>query len=225
MMKAQYWQDMANHSDPESCVAHREVWGEALTGETSRPAIALRNHSIGTAHGVAIPEGHVEHDDNRKTCLDPAQSETLSMLGSDLHESWEISSVPEPQGAGGTGKVQSRNPVVYAEKKSQQPKLRPVVPKKPSNKGSSQSGDPAEVVEERGVAKGNANENPTPRTPSRDKRVSMGLDGVRIAARRDKGGAVHGTAAPHHTAITGGELLCASPRCSGRCGQRDVARL
>jgi len=73
---------MANHSDPESCVAHREVWSEALAGETSRPAIELRNHSIGNAHGVAMPEGHAEHDVNRKTCFDPAQSETLSMLGS-----------------------------------------------------------------------------------------------------------------------------------------------
>ena len=26
MMKVQYWEEMANHSDPESCVAHREVW-------------------------------------------------------------------------------------------------------------------------------------------------------------------------------------------------------
>lgn len=133
------------------------------------------------------------------------------MLGSDLHGSWEISSVPGPQGAGGTGKAQSRNPVVHGGEKSQQPKLRPVVPKKPPNNGGSPSGDPAEVVEERGVAKGNASEFPTPRTPSRDKRVSMGLDGVRMAARRDKTVRGAGTAAPHHAAIVGGELLCASP--------------
>jgi hypothetical protein len=46
-MKVQYWEEMANHSDPESCVAHREVWIEALTGDTGRPAIEPRNHSIG----------------------------------------------------------------------------------------------------------------------------------------------------------------------------------
>ena len=46
-MKVQYWEEMANYSDPESCVAHREVWGEALTGDTGRPAIEPRNHSIG----------------------------------------------------------------------------------------------------------------------------------------------------------------------------------
>jgi len=69
------------------------------------------------------------------------------MPGSDLHGSWEISSVPERQASGGTGKAQSHNPVVYAGEKSDMP----VVPEKPSNKGE----DPAEMVEERGVAKGN----------------------------------------------------------------------
>ncbi len=182
---------MANHSGPESCVAHREVWIEALTGETGRPAIEPRNHSIGYAHGVAMPEGNTEHDVKRKPCSDPARSETLSMLGSDLHGSWEISSVPEPRGAGGTGKAQSRNPVIYAGEKSDTP----VVPKKPSNKG-----EPAEMVEERGVAKGNVSKNPAPRTPSRNKDASMGLEGVRIAARRDK--AVRFTALLHHITPT-----------------------
>jgi RNA-directed DNA polymerase len=41
-MKVQYWEEMANHSDPESCVAHREVWIEALTGDTGGPAIEPR---------------------------------------------------------------------------------------------------------------------------------------------------------------------------------------
>ena len=46
-MKVQYWEEMANHSDPESCVVRREVYIEALTGDTDRPAIEPRNHSIG----------------------------------------------------------------------------------------------------------------------------------------------------------------------------------
>ncbi len=179
---------MANHSDPESCVAHREVWSEALTGETSRPAIEPRNHSIGHAHDVAMSEGNTEHDINRKTCSDPARSETLSMLGSDLHGSWEISSVPEPGGAGGTGKAQGHNPVIYAGEKSDTP----VVPEKLSNKGD----DPAEMVEGRGVAKGNVSKNPAHRTPSRNKVASMGLEGVRIAAKRDK--ELRFTALLHH---------------------------
>ena len=90
--------------------------------------------------------------------------------------------MPEAPESGGTGKAQSHNPVAHADEKSDTP----VVPEKPSNKGDSQNCDPAEMVEERGVAKGNVSENPAARTPRRDKPASMGLEGVRIAAKRDK---------------------------------------
>ena len=118
------------------------------------------------------------------------------MPGSELHASWEISSVPEPRGAGGTGKAQSHNPVAHAGEKSDTC----VVPEKPSNKGARQSGDPAEMVEGRRVAKGNVSKNPAPRTPSRAKVASMGLEGVRIAAKRDK--KLRFTALLHHITPT-----------------------
>lgn len=35
-MKVQHGEEVANHSDPESCGAYREVCVEALTGETGR---------------------------------------------------------------------------------------------------------------------------------------------------------------------------------------------
>jgi RNA-directed DNA polymerase len=69
------------------------------------------------------------------------------MPGSELHASWDISSVPEPQGTGGTGKAQSHNPVAYADEKSDTC----VVPKKLSNKGEHRIGDPADMVEGRRV--------------------------------------------------------------------------
>src|SRR5450830_284111 len=187
-MKVQYWEEMANHSGPESCVAHREVWGEALTGETGRPAIEPRNQEIGMSTELSISEDTPGHGVTRQSCSDLARSETLSMPGSDLHGSWEISSVPVPRGAGGTGKAKSRNPVVHAGEKSDTP----VVPKKPPNKGE----DPAEVVEGRGVAKGNVNKNPASRTQRRNSCASMGLEGVRVVARRDK--TVRFTALLHH---------------------------
>ena len=96
---------MANHSNSESCVTHREVWSEALTGETSRPAIELRNHENGMSTESTFTEGHTVHGDNRKSCNDPAQSETLCMLGSNLHGSWEILAVPRAVLLGGTKKV------------------------------------------------------------------------------------------------------------------------
>ena len=52
------------------------------------------------------------------------------------------------------------------------------------------------MVEGRSVAKGNVSKNPAARTPRRDKPVSMGLEGVRIAASRDK--KLRFTALLHH---------------------------
>ena len=137
---------------------------------------------------LSISEDNTGHGVTRQSCSDPARSETLRMSGSDLHGSWEISSVPTPRGVGGTGKAQSHNPVVHADEKSDTP----IVPKKPPNNG----GDPAEVVEGRGVAKGNVNKNPASRTQSRNSCASMGLEGVRVVARREK--AVRFTALLHH---------------------------
>lgn len=167
---------MAIHSDPESCVIHREVDGEALTGETGRPATELRNHEIGMPTESSFTEGHTGHGVNRKSCNDPAQSETLCMSGSDLHRSWEISAVPGVSHSGGVGKVIDCNPTINAVEKSDTP----IVPKKPPNKGK-----PAEAVEGRGVTKGNAGESPAGRTQCRET-ASKGLEGIREAARRDR---------------------------------------
>ncbi|WP_178111122.1 hypothetical protein [Pseudomonas sp. 8Z] len=97
------------------------------------------------------------------------------MSGSFLHRNWEVSTVPGSSKPGGAGKG-NRNPAIDAAEKSDTS----VVPRKPSNKGSA-----AEMVEERDVAKGNAGEPPAPRTQSRTS-ASMGLEGVREVARRDK---------------------------------------
>ncbi|SDG99674.1 hypothetical protein [Nitrosomonas sp. Nm132] len=60
-MKVQYGEEMANHSGLESCAAHREVCGEALTGETGRLAIEPRNQEIGMPTELTISEGHMGH--------------------------------------------------------------------------------------------------------------------------------------------------------------------
>ena len=169
---------MANHSDPESCGVHREVQVEALTGETDRPAIEPRNQYSGMPTLLSEAEGHMVRNDNRKSCANPTRSQTLCMSGCLSHGSSEISSVPGGSWPGGTGKVNDRNPVIDANEKSDTP----VVPKKLPNKGA----NPAEAMEGRGVAKGNANESPASRTLSRDKRASSGLEGVRETARRNR---------------------------------------
>jgi len=106
------------------------------------------------------------------------------MSGSDLHGSWEVSVVPARL-AGGTGKVEDRNPVIHIAEKSDTP----IVLGKPPNKGEP-AGELAEAVEGRGVAEGNAGEATTSRTQSREP-VSKGLEGIREAAKRDGQGNTH----------------------------------
>lgn len=169
---------MANHSDPESCGLYREVQVEALTGETDRPAIEPRNQDSEMPTLLSEAEGNMVHDDNRKSCTDLTRSETLCMSGSLLHGSSEISLVSCAVLQDGTGKVNDHNPVTYADEKSDMP----IVPEKPSNKGSS----PAEKVEGRGIAKRNADESPASRTLSRNHDALTGLKGIRETAKRDR---------------------------------------
>ncbi len=103
-------------------------------------------------------EGNTECGVTRESHDDPARSETLSMPGSYLHRSWEVSTVPDGSKSGGAEKG-NRNPAIDAVEKSDAS----VVPKKRPNKG-----EPAEDVEGRGAAKGNADESPACRTPSRE---------------------------------------------------------
>jgi RNA-directed DNA polymerase len=186
-MRVQYGEEVANHSGPESCGLHREVQIEALTGETDRPAIEPRNHNTGMPTLLVEAEGHTVHDVNRKSCTDPTRSETLCMSGSFSHGSSEISLVSDAVWSDGRGKVNDRNPSIYANEKSDTP----IVPKKLPNKG-----EPAEAMEERGVANGNANDSPATRTLCRDKHASTGLEGVRETARRNPG--CRFTALLHH---------------------------
>jgi len=187
-MKVRYGKDVANHSGPESCRGAREGASEALTGETGRPGIEPRNLESGMPTLLSEAEGNTLQGANRQPCDDPARSETLRTPGSFLHRSWEVSSVSAPSGAGGAGKVESRNPAIHADEKSDTP----ILPEKPPNN----RGNPAEVVEGRGVAKGNTDKTPAPRTQSRNSRASMGLEGVREAARRDR--RLRFTALLHH---------------------------
>lgn len=152
---------------------HREVQGEALTGETDGPAIEPRNQEFGMPMLLSEAEGNTEHGVIRQSCSDPARSETLCTSGSPSYGNWEISAAPGAQASGGAGKAKSCNPAAYAAEKSDTS----VVPEKPSNKGPG----PAEIVEERDVAKGNTDRPPAPRTLSRISCASMGLEGIRPA--------------------------------------------
>ena len=187
-MKVQHGKDVANHSGPESCGGARESAAEALIGETGGSAIEPRNPKSGTSTPLSDAEGKMNQGDNCESWGSPARSETLHTPGSLLHRSWEISTVPGATTLGNLGKARCHNPEQPTVEKSDAF----VVPGKPSNKGIR----PAEMVEGRNAAKGNAEQVPAPRTQSRTSFASTGLESVRQAARRNR--RLQFTALLHH---------------------------
>jgi RNA-directed DNA polymerase len=137
-------------------------------------------------------EGNTAYGAIRKPCDGPARSKTLMHAGKSLAQKLGDLTDARSLFSGGMGKTMSRKPILDVSEKSD----RSIVPGKPPNKGPG----PAEVVEERDRAKGNADKPPAPRTQSRNGRASMGLEGVRQAARREP--RLRFTALLHHITPT-----------------------
>ena len=187
-MKVQYGKDTASHSGPESCGGAREGATEALAGETGGSAIEPRNPKFGTPTPLSEAEGNMNQDDHCESWGGPARSETLHTPGSFLHRSWEISARSGVTTPGNSGKAKCRKPEQQGAEKSDAL----IVPRKPSNKG----GPPAEMVEGRSAAKGNAEQVTASRTQCRTSCASTDLESVRQAARRNR--RLQFTALLHH---------------------------
>lgn len=128
-----------------------------------------------------------------ETPADAAESENLSMPQHSSRENRELP--PAPQAARGQPRGRSANVSddkagVHAGGKADES----VVPTKAANNGAAEA--PAEPDEGRDSAKRNAGQTALPRTPSRNKRRSRGLHGVREAARKDS--TLKFTALLHH---------------------------
>ena len=80
-MKESYGEGLATHSGPESCMGHRKVAREALTGESVGWVNELRNHSFRVPTLSKQVEGHTVHSVNSELSTDPAQSKTPCMCG------------------------------------------------------------------------------------------------------------------------------------------------
>jgi RNA-directed DNA polymerase len=110
-----------------------------------------------------------------------------------MRENREIPRSPTADGAvGRIGKAEGRTPMMHDSGKSD----RPVVPAKPSNNAESSA---AERVEERGLAKGNTDEQNAPRTQRRDVGAPSALDRVRQTAKQDRNAKF--TALLHHVTV------------------------
>jgi hypothetical protein len=157
-MKEPHIEGVAIHDDPESCVSSREGRGEALTGARTGAVLSRENRQSGTPTQLCYAEGKTHGGRHREPTGGPARSETRGTCGISSRENREIPGTLATDGvAGRAGKAEGRTPAMHVTGKSD----RPIVPTKPPNK----AGQPAaEVVEGRGLAKGNTNEQNAPRT-------------------------------------------------------------
>jgi RNA-directed DNA polymerase len=195
-MKVQYRKGIANHPGPESCGGAREGVVEALTGESAGQPLSREIRQSGAPTLLSEAEGHIGEGATREFSTSPTRSKTLSMRRSSPNRNCEISSAPAVKlAAGGSGKAVGRTPDTHADEKSDAC----VVPLNDPNKGAASKLAQAEGLEGRRAAKRNTEALPAPRTQSRT-RASMGLDGVREAARAAKaaGKEVRFTALLHH---------------------------
>ena len=198
-MKEPYRKGVANRPDPESCAGDGNIAGEALTGAHAGQLSSSEITSIGVPTLSTNGEGNMRSDANRKSPLDAAESETLSMCGNSMHGNRETLEAPLPDGGRGRSeKACCRTTDMYVSRESDGP----IVPKKRANKAGPKAA--AESVEGRGSTKGNATRTLLAPDSEPGKR-GMGLWGVREAAKRDK--KLRFTALLHHVCP---ELLQAS---------------
>jgi RNA-directed DNA polymerase len=192
-MKEPHNEDLASHDDPESCAGIRKGAGEALTGAPAGRVLSRENEEIQGADAVVMAGRQHGHGRKGETMAGPARSKTPRMRRNSMRENREIPSPPvEGDEAGRGGKARGHKPPMNGHGKSD----RSIVPAKSPNKSCGAARGEAEAAEGRGLAKGNADQQNTPRTQSRTGSVSSALDRVREAALKDKG--TKFTALLHH---------------------------
>jgi len=59
-VEVSYGEGLASHTGPESCVAHREVRGEALTGERAGRLLSRDRFHNGVPTPLGCAEGHTD---------------------------------------------------------------------------------------------------------------------------------------------------------------------
>lgn len=195
-MKVRHRKGLASRPGPESCGGVREGVVEALTGEGAGQPLSREITESGAPTLLSEAEGHIDEGATRESSTSPTRSKTLSMRRSSPNRNCEISSAPAAKlAAGRLGKAIGRTPDIQAGEKSDAC----VVPMNDPNNGAASKPAQAEGREGRRAAKRNTEAPPAPRTQRRI-RASMGLDGVREAARAAKatGKEVRFTALLHH---------------------------
>lgn len=175
-MKEPHGKGVASHPGPESCGVTREGGAEALTGENAGELLSreITTSMVPTPLGEA--EGNTRGDANasaqgtgrgRRTsaCTDtPCAGTGRSHVypGEDDDPERDEKAIGRTASMHGRGKSDNL-----------------VVPRKRSNKATGPGPSAAEIVEGRGLAKGNSDEQNTHRTQSREEGVPSALERVR----------------------------------------------
>ena len=159
-------------------------------------AIELRNHHSGAPTPFSLAEGNTVGGAKRESSGGPARSENQGMHAHSMRENRESPCFARgPDQAGGPLEEGQGHKLGMNEAGQSHS---PVVPAKPANKAT---GVAAELVEERGLTKGNT-DSPARSGHRAGTRVPRGLERVRQVASRDK--EVRFTALLHHVTV---ELL------------------
>jgi group II intron reverse transcriptase/maturase len=137
----------------------------------------------------------------RKLPFDVAESQTPSMCGNSMRENRETREAPPSDGDEGRAEKAEPKSDMHASRESDGV----VVPTKWTNNASTTERDAAESVEERTPTKGNTEQTHPVLDAAPGKRRGMGLLGVRLAARQDRGARF--TSLLHHVTL---ELLRSS---------------
>ena len=118
-MKEPYGEGPASHTGPESCARDGNGTGEALTGVHAGQPLSSE---ITTSACRPCPDrgkATRARPHPREASSDAAESETLRMRGSSMHENREIPVAPDGQRPSGrSGKACGRTPDMYAAGKS-----------------------------------------------------------------------------------------------------------
>jgi hypothetical protein len=94
-MQESYDKGVANHVDPELCVASREAGCEALVGARAGQVLSPESTHVWGADAVPLcGRPHPVHR-QREMGWDPTGSKTLSMHGNTSHENREIPAFPD----------------------------------------------------------------------------------------------------------------------------------
>ena len=175
-MKEPYGEGVASHSDPESCAGGGNTSGEALTG--AHIGQLLSSESTRSACRPTGLQGKATSGSplDREADQDAAESKNLSMCGNSVHENRETPSVPRSDDLGRSEKG-DRTSDMYAGGESDGP----IVLVKRANKDDTPS--LAELVEERGPAKGNIFQKTAYRTQRRDDGADRTESVRRVAGR------------------------------------------